>query len=412
MNAAPYGFRILGACSEERRLVNADDAFFGYASCDERANLEREAYLSAFSFGTDFRTLLESIGSCRGFDGVCWSRWLWFDIDRTDLEGALNDARRLTLRLVERYGLDDDALLIFFSGGKGFHVGLPSSLWGPDPSALFSLTCRRLAERFAEVVSIVIDTGVYDKVRAFRAPNSRHPKTGLHKRRLSLDELIGLSIDGIRHLAEKPAPFDVPIAPPICEQATTDWLAAVQLAEQGQKVKAQRIANGLPRLNRLTLDFIRAGSGEGDRHRLLYSAARNLGEFGCPLPLAHELLTESALDCGLAPKEVHRQIECGLQGAGEPAADNVAVNPVENTSPPSAPPRPDAENVHKQLAALWQSHAPLSTVTTSPKQDEGNAHGDAWEPPQDRLGAVEPSAQPLPLGTGDAGPYGKVGGRR
>lgn len=50
----------------------------------------------------------------------------------------------------------------------------------------------------------------------------------------------------------------------------------------------------------------------GDRHRLLFSAAANLAEFGCPPALAHELLTESALDSGLPPKEVRRQIDCGL----------------------------------------------------------------------------------------------------
>jgi hypothetical protein len=53
----------------------------------------------------------------------------------------------------------------------------------------------------------------------------------------------------------------------------------------------------------------------GDRHRLLYSAARNLGEFGCPHELAWALLSEAALDSGLPPREVRRQIECGLADA-------------------------------------------------------------------------------------------------
>ena len=32
----------------------------------------------------------------------------------------------------------------------------------------------------AELAAVTIDAGIYDRVRAFRAPNSRHPKTGLH----------------------------------------------------------------------------------------------------------------------------------------------------------------------------------------------------------------------------------------
>jgi hypothetical protein len=34
--------------------------------------------------------------------------------------------------------------------------------------------------------------------------------------------------------------------------------------------------------------------------------------FGCPPALAHALLTEAGLDSGLPPKEVRRQIDCGL----------------------------------------------------------------------------------------------------
>ena len=66
------------------------------------------------------------------------------------------------------------------------------------------------------------------------------------------------------------------------------------------------------RLNRATLEFIRDGAGTGDRHRLLFSAAANLAEFGCPQSLAEALLCESALDSGLSPSEVRRQIACGL----------------------------------------------------------------------------------------------------
>ena len=50
----------------------------------------------------------------------------------------------------------------------------------------------------------------------------------------------------------------------------------------------------------------------GDRHRLLFSAAGNLAEFGCPAALAHELLTDVGLDTQLSPSEVRRPFDCGL----------------------------------------------------------------------------------------------------
>ena len=312
-----YGFRILGSCHEARRLVDADAAFVAYCNCDERAEVNREAYLSAFRFGDDFRRHLDATSSTKNFNGVCWSLWLWFDIDREDdLDRALNDARKLAAFVAERYRLDDDDLLIFYSGAKGFHVGLPTSLWMPSPAVTFHATTRRLAEALAERVGVVIDVGVYDRVRAFRAPNSRHPKTGLHKRRLSFDELMGLSVDAIKRLAEKPEAFDLPTMPPVNEQASTDWREAAHNIERATEAKAERRAAGMPpRLNRLTLEVIRniETIAAGDRHRVLFTSAANLAEFGCPPELAHALLTEAGLDSGLSPSDVRRQIECGLK---------------------------------------------------------------------------------------------------
>ena len=319
------GFRIVGPCTNERRLVDWQAAFVGYAALDERAEVNREAYLSAFTFGEDFRQHLDANGSTKGFDGVCGARFVWFDIDRTDLEAARRDAARLSLRLIERYSLDDDVPLTFFSGSKGFHLGLPTDLWQPSGSLTFHRTARRLAEGLAAAAQVTIDGGVYDKVRAFRAPNSRHPKTGLHKRALTLDELTRLSVERIQDLAREPVAFDMPMTTNRSEQAAADWLDAVQAMEREaeaiqQRRTSNRISgngsarlNGSTRLNRATLDFIRDGATSGDRHRVLFSAAANLAEFGCPSDLAHELLTEAALDSGLAPKEVRRQIDCGLK---------------------------------------------------------------------------------------------------
>src|ERR1041385_4584997 len=96
MTETPYGFWIVGPTCGERRLCDAAAAFAGYATCDPRANVESEAYLSAFTFGTDFGDHLRTTGSTRDFGGVCGAMWLWWDIDRDgNLDAALGDARRL-----------------------------------------------------------------------------------------------------------------------------------------------------------------------------------------------------------------------------------------------------------------------------------------------------------------------------
>ena len=328
MTTCPYGFRVVGSTTEPRRLVDAERAFAAYCADDPTARTDCEAYLSAFCFGDDFRAMADEYGmvDVRGYAGACCSPWLWFDVDRTDLDRALDDARRVGVALDERYQLRDDALLVFFSGSKGFHIGLPTALWGPEPSLSFHRTARRMAESLAAVASVTIDTGVYDKVRLFRAPNSRHPKSGLRKRRLSLDELMGLSVARMVELAAEPLAFDVPIVTVTSDAAKSDWLAATEAIQRQAATVAERRAGGQSKLNQLTLAIIREGAAlgtperVGDRHRLLYSAARNLAECGCPRELAHALLTESGRDSGLPPKDVRRQVDCGiddhLRGAG------------------------------------------------------------------------------------------------
>ena len=315
---ATLGFRIVGNCAGERRLIDWSAAFAAYAACDERATVHNEGYLSAFTFANEFDEHLNATRSTRRYEGRCCAKWLWFDIDADDLGTAANNARRLCAGIVERYSIDPDELLIFFSGSKGYHVGLRLSLLGsPAPSANFHKIARRFAVDLAERLGVTIDAGVYDKVRAFRAPNSLHPKTDLHKRRLTFDELLHLKVDSLVRLASKPEPFDVPNSTDAIPPAIADWQSAADAVEADAKdLAAHRTKFVDATLNRQTREFIRDGATPGDRHRLLFSAAANLAEFGCPAALAHALLSESALDSGLQPSDVRRQIDCGLDAVG------------------------------------------------------------------------------------------------
>jgi len=348
-----FGFRIVGSTREARRLVDPAAAFAAYARCDDRAECGRESYLSAYHFADDFREHLAATGSTAGFSGPCWSPWLWLDFDADEVSHAQADAGGVVEHLAETFSVDPGGLLLFFSGSKGFHVGLPTALWMPSPSERFHRTSRRFAESLAEAASVAIDSGVYDRVRAFRAPNSRHPKTGLHKRRLTHDELLG-PLDAILALAGHPAPFDMP--PPIARNDSLAGLwekAEAEAIEQDAAKAVRRAAdNASPALNRATLDFIRDGAMKGDRHRLLFSAAANLGEFGCPPALAHALLSESALDSGLPPSDVCRQVECGL--------DAVAPRSTPPDSPRSTLDGPDGSIVAEPpLAAIKPEGPPM-----------------------------------------------------
>jgi hypothetical protein len=344
----PFGFRVLGPATAERQLVDANAAFAAYASCDDRAQVKREAYFSAFQFGPDFSKYLKDLGTVKGFDGTCWARWIWFDVDRQNLEIALTDSRKLVRCIMERYPAEGAAPLVFFSGSKGFHVGIPTALWAPEPSVTFHKAAKQFASNIAAEAGVVIDPAIYDKVRLFRAPNSRHAKTGWHKRLLKPDELLLLPFDDIVHLAESPAPFTVADSIGHSDQAAADWASALATAQQQVEAINRRRAECTPTLNRTTLDFIVKGAETGDRHRMLFSAAANLAEFACPSALAHALLTDQGLDCGLSPSEVKRQIDCGL--------GNVPLHAMRAATQVAAPveERPKrAADLDAQLAALW-----------------------------------------------------------
>lgn len=368
-----FAFRVLGPLSGARQLVPADTAFAACCRNDPRANLDNEQYISAFRFGEDLRDHTQETGSVRGFAGPCWASWVWFDLDReNDLPAALADARLLASFLDERYELAPAALLIFFSGRKGFHVGLPTSLWAPEASVEFPDQVRQLAVSLATDAGVEIDRGVYDRVRVFRAPNSRHPRSGLRKRHLSAAELKDFSLEQILDLAKVPAAFEPPALQAIHPRAVDDWRrAGEELRARNVAIRQRHEGGAGPRLNRLTVDLIRNAAPVpiGERHRRLFSAAANLAEFGCSLPLALALLTEPGLDSGLPPSEVRRQIESGLAGAS-------AINGASNQAGPAAAPASVDSQLQAKLRALWERGTPSPSNVAPPPSENGSSTAD------------------------------------
>ena len=89
-----YLYWIKGNCKGLRRLVAAEAILTAFAACDSRCRSRESESMSVFWFADDFRSYLNEYGSVRNFDGVVWSPYLWFDIDREgDLATALADTR-------------------------------------------------------------------------------------------------------------------------------------------------------------------------------------------------------------------------------------------------------------------------------------------------------------------------------
>ena len=130
-----------------------------------------------------------------------------------------------------------------------------------------------MAEGLAMSAGVKLDTAIYDRVRCFRAPNSRHPKTGLHKRRLTHAELFGLSANRIQELAQEPASFDGPVIGEAVPELEADWQEAAESLNRELVNRHERGDHVRERLQRDTLDFIKNGAEEGERHTRLFRAA-------------------------------------------------------------------------------------------------------------------------------------------
>jgi len=251
---------------------------------------------------------------------------LWCDIDRDAAAGgiarALADVRLLVDTLDETFGVPRQVLVPFLSGGKGFHLGLPTSLWAPPASADFHAVARAFIEIVATEAKVAVDGAVFDRVRAFRAPNSRHPRTGLHKLFVPVDKLDRVTVDELLDMARKPASFEMPSTDGV---ESADFLVAEwgnserAVADRAAAAQQRRleVASGdrAVTLNRKTRAFLAGDVDVGERHPRLYSAAANLAEIGCTLAAVRALLTEPALDLGLTPKDVTRGIDNGFARA-------------------------------------------------------------------------------------------------
>jgi hypothetical protein len=158
----------------------------------------------------------------RGFDKATWTPFLPLDFDHTKDPGIALQWLREVIRRLDSWDVPRSAVRYYFSGQKGFHVEIPAALFG---GFVPSTELHRCLKQAAGLIlgDIPYDGSVYDKLRLWRLPNSRHSKTGLYKVRLTPAEVLTLGIDEIRALAK--APRDTEAIPDLVAIADDDWHA-------------------------------------------------------------------------------------------------------------------------------------------------------------------------------------------
>ena len=327
-------FMCVGSIGAPREIVDWRLCFEEMARRDIGTSDDIGVYLSTFNFTTEIaehqakndRELQArgepKKGSLAQFDGPCFAHLLTFDTDCRDADGSPDPAGcqsaaiSLTTALIEA-GVTPDAISVFYSGSKGFHVQIPSMCAATVPSKDYHLVAKEFCKLVADREAVVIDEALYKKLQPLRAPNSRHEKTGLYKVRFSLDELIELPFEALRELAKQPRPFEPPSC--VCEPVP-ELVALWRQAEGALRVAptpADRSADGdAPAgISRATWDYLINGAVPGTRAESHFKAAANLADFGSLDELVLALLRRPEVISGLPKREAEAHVESALRRA-------------------------------------------------------------------------------------------------
>jgi len=155
---------------------------------------KKGCYTTCLLFGQELAEHVRKTGTVSGYEGMGHVHYLPVDVDHEDIGMARGAALALARCLKAGLGIQDEAVLVYFSGMKGFHVMVDARAFGGlEPSRDLHLVLdavRRSLARLAKLGPECIDFSIRDKLRLWRLPNTQHEVSGLFKVRLTGQELL------------------------------------------------------------------------------------------------------------------------------------------------------------------------------------------------------------------------------
>lgn len=261
----PYVDSAIGSVSNRNQIVRFVDIYLIGQSLHDR-----EAYCSAYSYGEEFKAHVATTGSVMGFHGPHYAPFFYLDIDNEHVEISHADALSILELFENRLRLDRFAFDIFFSGNKGFHFIVPSSVFGAEPSESIHFYFERMASKIKEAVPHAsLDLRIYDPVRLFRLPNTLNTKRNLFKVQITPDELRKKDTDEILALAKEPRDLDYGGEFQQCPSLRQLYLAAVEETNSRSanltRTKSTPIIGKPPPFRKLCIYQMLSGVGQGIR---------------------------------------------------------------------------------------------------------------------------------------------------
>jgi KaiC/GvpD/RAD55 family RecA-like ATPase len=184
----PEYIRVTRGLADKGVLIRPDDLH------KIVVDTEKDYYASLYYYSPSQYETYKKTGTIRGISDV-YTDTIVFDFDsKTDLDQTKTDALAAIARL-KTFGIKDDNIEVYFSGNKGFTINVKLNRFiTPDHARKIAL------DKIAGDLQTA-DTSVYDASQIIRIPGTRHPKSGLYKVPLKIQQLQDWSIDKIKTYA-------------------------------------------------------------------------------------------------------------------------------------------------------------------------------------------------------------------
>lgn len=229
-----------------------------------------DVYKTYFRYPQTFVDHVRKNKSVSNYKGFAYADYFPIDIDvKGDLQEALDKLRDLVTTLEVRHDVNVNELWYFFSGSKGFHLYIPSVMFGAVPSTDIAVYYKRFAQDLLKPMGLAYDSTIYDIVRLWRVPNTINSKSGLYKVQLSPAE-IWLDMDEITELAKAPRKIDY-----VANSIANDSLTAIYKSVQERViVGGETIAGyGIPKYEKPCIYKMMQGVGDGNRDNVCFRLA-------------------------------------------------------------------------------------------------------------------------------------------
>lgn len=165
-------------------------------------NNQPGCYRSHFRFTKDYQDYVKRTGSVKAYGGSAYVDFLWLDIDDSQDLSKAQDTARIYIERLKEYEVAPSDLRCYFSGRKGFHIGIPAEAFGLKASKGVPGVCKMLAQKLAG--DLDYDPSIYDRTRLFRLNNTQHEESKLYKIELEPRELTHGTVEDILKLAKTP----------------------------------------------------------------------------------------------------------------------------------------------------------------------------------------------------------------